>query len=1241
MRCSLALATLAVFGLPVLTKAADEAPLPVVPDGWKIRLAAQAPEILFPTAIVSGPDGTLYIGQDPMDMPGPPTQPIDSILAWKDGKSTVFADKLWAVMGLEWADGVLYVVHAPYLSAFRDTNGDGKADERTDLMTGLGPKLPGFSGINDHVPSGLRLGMDGFLYIAVGDKGIPKGIGKDGKTIQLFGGGVIRIRPDGTDLEVVSTGERNPLSVALTARDDVFTYGNDDDSKKWPNSLTHHIVGAHYGYPYEFLTAPWRTLPITAGQLGGSGTQSVCYNEAGLPASYVGNLFTCDWGLSTVFRYEIAKEGATFRVVKKSEFITKGELKDFRPFSIAVSNDGAGFWLVDWAFNGWLANGPKTGRLYQLTYEGSDKPSLANQPAKDAPSRLKALDHPALSVRSEAQRALSREGKAQLGALESRLKQSEPGNGRIHALWALDATELPEARKAIRNALTDAYPDVRLQAARSVGIRRDREAAATLSNLLKDEDAAVRREAAIAVGRLGLPGARPQLIASLGDPDPFVAWSIRKAIRTLQAWDESALAAALDDPSRRESALSLMDEAWSMPVVKALGRSLGQLDSAETRTRVATVLSGLYRQYPEWTGAWFGTNPLAGEFPQKTRDWNPEAMAAVLAGLEQAASDRDAGVRLAAVKGLKGVGKAAAPALRNRLTREADEGVLTAVVQAIGSLNDIDSIPALASLAQDSKKAEPVRVAAVDGLSALGTPPALRARLSLVYAQQTPASLVARALPSLGRSGILPANDLADFLNKPEPAVRAAALLALDPKQRIPEEVKTAVADRLNDASPAVRSAAIEMTAQLKIQEAVPKLLAVANEEAFRTEATLALCTFADPQALPVYLAAIQDRNPALRQQGEKALLTIRDFVRPDLEKEATSQRLSGPAAVALERVLTRFRPLTDWRVVGPFARTTPRVFVGERTIDFDRTYNGVEGRAIRWTPRAGDPKTGRVVLDDFKEGSGDKGGFGYDKNGTPDLCSFGYIEIDSAEDRPALLLVGSSGTITLTLNEASIHTYRNFAGRPYSPESDLVRVMLKKGKNRLLATSRQGIGLWSFSVQVSDPLAPTLMAKGADSVTEKLRNYALGHEGDPRNGESLFFDPKGISCGKCHAAGGRGTANVGPDLTGLALKYDKAELIRSVLEPSSRIATGYQPVLVALTDGKVVTGLIRSETESHLELVDAEARLTKVPKEDIEDRRVTDVSLMPGGLVDTLSVVEFADLVAYLQSLKAATVPK
>ncbi len=110
-------------------------------------------------------------------------------------------------------------------------------------------------------------------------------------SIQLFGGGVIRVRPDGTGLEIVSTGERNPLSVALSATDEVFTYGNDDDSKKWPNSLTHHIVGGHYGYPYQFLTAPHRALPIMAGD----------FRRVGCP----GNLLQRRWSARRVPRQSV------------------------------------------------------------------------------------------------------------------------------------------------------------------------------------------------------------------------------------------------------------------------------------------------------------------------------------------------------------------------------------------------------------------------------------------------------------------------------------------------------------------------------------------------------------------------------------------------------------------------------------------------------------------------------------------------------------------------------------------------------------------------------------------------------------------------------------------------------------------------------------------------------------------------------------------------------------------------
>ncbi|HMB05951.1 MAG TPA: HEAT repeat domain-containing protein, partial [Isosphaeraceae bacterium] len=1056
-----------------------------------------------------------------------------------------------------------------------------------------------------------------------------RGVGKDGTTIQLSGGGMIRIRPDGTGLEVVSRCERNPPSVMLSATDEIFTFGNDDDSPTYP------IVGGHHGYPYPFLIAPRRALPTMAGQIVGSGARGICNNEDGLPARYRGNLFVCDRGLQTVFRCEVVRAGGTSQAATSEPLVTRGDVPDFRPFSLAISGDGASLLLIDRAPDG----GPKAGRLYRLSYEGPDRAPPAPRPTgADPAARLAALDHPAASVRLESQRILARMGERGVGPLVARLRDEEGMLARLHALWALDAIGTTEARRAIREVLNDREAEVRLQAARSAGIRRDRAAFAALANLLRDDQSCVRREAAIALGKLGDPSAGSSLIAALGDPDAFAAWAVRWAIRTLGAWDEGALTAALLDGKRRDDALRLADESWAVPVVNALNKALAETKSAPERARIVATLAGLDRQSPERSGDRFGTNPLAGEFPEKARDRDAAGMSAAFRGLAAGLDDPDAGVRLEAIVGLRGVGSKAAPILRARLARETDERAVIALVQALGLLGDGSATAPLAALVQHGGRSEAVRAAALDALGMIGGPASLRARLTLAYDPKAPVALVARALPPLGREKVLPPNDLAGFFDHPEPAIRAAALRALTTRREdeVPAEVRRAVLSRLHDQAPEVRTAAIEAVVALPLREAVPLLVPAALDEATRAEASLALAALPDARALPVYLAALRDHDPDLRRRAESALLAIRDQVAGDLAKEARSGRLSGPAALALERILTRFRPVVPWRVIGPFPRTTAPVFFGVPSIDFTRTHTGAEGRTIAWTPREGDPATGRVVLDDLKGGAGDQGGFGDDTDGSPDLGAFGFAEFESDRDRPALMLVGSSGSITIAVNDAVVFRPADHAGRADAPDSDHVRIDLKQGKNRILVSSRQGIGPWSFSVQVSEPSQDLVASKPEGVAPEALRTFALNHDGDPRKGESIFFDPKGIGCLKCHAAGGRGTAGIGPDLTGLALKYDKAELVRSVLEPSDRIATGYRPVLLALRDGKVLTGLVRSETDSYVEIVDADAKLTRVPKAEVEGRRVGDISIMPTGLVDTLTPLEFTDLISYLQSLKA-----
>jgi HEAT repeat protein/glucose/arabinose dehydrogenase len=956
----------------------EREPLPQPAPGWSIELAARAPRIGNPTSIVVAADGTIYLGQASREKSGPAGVGSGSVLAVKDGKSCVFAAGLGTVSGLEWIDGTLYVVHPPELSAFRDTDHDGRADERIELVAGLGPTGLAPQGINDHIAAGVRAGIDDFLYIAVGDRGVSRAVGKDGRSIQLAGGGVIRVRPDGTGLEVVSTGERKPRSIVLSATGEVFTLGAGDTAKRWPGGLTHHIDGGHYGYPYQFLTGPFRALPLMGGAAGEPGTLGVCYDEDGLAGRFRGNFFVCDLGRQSVVCFEIRRAGGTFAVARQAAVVSKGLVADFHPLALAVTADGTGFWVVDRANDAGHSASPETGRLYRLTYSGKDRVSPAPRPRGIAlHDRIAALDHPALSVRLDAQRSMAGQGGLALGLLIERLHTVQPETGRLHALWGLDAIGGAEARQAIRKALADSSASVRLQAARSSGVRGDRGAVDALRALLVDRDPSVRREAAIALGAIGDTRAIAPLLAVLGESDRFAAWSIRTAIRRLGYPDETELRAALLDARRRENALNLADESWSVPVVRALVATLRQTPEPAFRARIVANLAGQFRKYPAWSGIWWGPDPLAGEIPRKMQDWDPAGMNMVLHGLRLGIGDQDGSVRFQSIVELGEVGPAAAPILCQALAMEPDVRNQALLVEALGAMNDAASVRLLTSLVVDLKRAEPVRAAALDGLARFRGREIIRARLAVLYDPNAPDGLVARALPPLARDGVLPPNDMAGFFESPRPLVRAAAIMSLNVKQPLTAEIRQLVLARLDDTSAEVRQAALMAVGVLKLREAVPRLIQTAGagqaDADLRTQAITALCMMPDARAEAIYRQAAGDPDPSLRRAGERALQAIRGQVDPQIQ-----------------------------------------------------------------------------------------------------------------------LTVGSPARA---------------------------------------------------------------------SGIENLRQFALTHLADPREGEELFFENQDIACGRCHAAAGRGAGTPGPDLSGLASRRDKVQLIRVLLEPSPRLAAAHQPV--------------------------------------------------------------------------------
>jgi putative heme-binding domain-containing protein len=156
------------------------------------------------------------------------------------------------------------------------------------------------------------------------------------------------------------------------------------------------------------------------------------------------------------------------------------------------------------------------------------------------------------------------------------------------------------------------------------------------------------------------------------------------------------------------------------------------------------------------------------------------------------------------------------------------------------------------------------------------------------------------------------------------------------------------------------------------------------------------------------------------------------------------------------------------------------------------------------------------------------------------------------------------------------------------------------------------------------------------DPSPAEYARFARSARGDVAHGKALFTDPKRLACARCHKVRGEG-GEVGPDLSDVAGKFPKDLVIESVLDPSRQIVEGYRPTVVSTADGRVFTGVVKAESGDELTLVDAEGRRQVVRKADIEDRKIGDTSIMPVGLVAGLSRQEFADLIAYLETLRPA----
>ena len=531
----------------------------VVQDGFRMQLIAAEPLITDPVAIAYDENGRAYV----VEMNDYPYTDKKSHAAWADNvtdkpigrvrlledvdgdgkfeKSTVFVEGLSWPSGIACCNGGVYITATPDIWFCKDTDGDGRADERRKVLTGF-RKYNVQAIINNPI-----WGLDNHLYVAGSSNGgsikspneakpttwrgdfridprtesfqPQSGSGRFGNTFDDWGNRFIcNIR--NPVIQVVldhATLARNPFFAAPKA---MF------DSAEAGDQLPIHRIS-----PVE----PWRELrarqwtldstkqklprsELTGGGVFTSASGLTIYRGDQYGEKYAGQAFLGEVANNVIHRQKLTREGVVYRAQPADqgvEFVASTDTW-FRPVNVVNAPDGTLHVLDmyrEFIEHPWsipddiherldLESGRDRGRIYRLAppnFRVSAPPRLGSASMDDL---VKTLDDPRAWWRETAQRILLERSEKQASAALEKSFGNATARGRIHILWTLAGLDrLTES--VVLKALKDPVSEVREQAIVLASSMLERKSVAqTLLTLIQDVDIRVRYRAAIATGGL-------------------------------------------------------------------------------------------------------------------------------------------------------------------------------------------------------------------------------------------------------------------------------------------------------------------------------------------------------------------------------------------------------------------------------------------------------------------------------------------------------------------------------------------------------------------------------------------------------------------------------------------------------------------------------------------------------------------------------------------------------------------
>ncbi len=483
-----------------------------------------------PACLAAAATGEVFVGVDLLGSLGKGPgkgRVIRLVDTDNDGKAdshTVFAE-IDNPRGLISMGDKLYVLHTIIpqdtgilsgmnLSVLEDKDRDGIADgPPKTLIEDISVAKHNQDRGADHTTNDIRMGIDGWIYIAVGDFGFHNAKGADGTVLTQLGGGILRVRPDGTGMEVYTHGLRNIYDVAIDPFMNIFTRGNTNDGGGWNIRFIHQIQSGEYGYPVLFKNFTSEIIPALEDLGGGSGTGALFMDEPTWPEKYNKQPMMADWGRNQIFIHRLTPDGASF-TQKPKDFIGL-----FQPSDLDVDGSGR-LYIAAWEGAGYKGN-PELGFVQRAVPKGWKYSAFPDLTELSPENLVKGLKSESATARlATQQEILTRGEKSLAGAILDLV--NDAGNStesRVAAIFTykqllgaaanpalLELAGKKDLKEFALRALTDRLTQLE-------GLSPE-----PFVEALQSEDPRVRAVAAVSLGRLGKVEAAESLLAVSNPP---------------------------------------------------------------------------------------------------------------------------------------------------------------------------------------------------------------------------------------------------------------------------------------------------------------------------------------------------------------------------------------------------------------------------------------------------------------------------------------------------------------------------------------------------------------------------------------------------------------------------------------------------------------------------------------------------------------------------------------------------